>query len=102
MNGLPSDKQYARRPPVLGWLALIAVAIGAAAWTVSRGPFGQNPAYHCFADQRSLLGLPHALNVLSNAPFFLVGALGLGFLARREALRQGGPFRQPVERWPFV
>ena len=38
---------------------------------------GQDPAYHAFADQRTLLGIPHFWNVVSNAPFLLVGAYGL-------------------------
>jgi hypothetical protein len=33
--------------------------------------------YHELADQRTLAGVPHAANVLSNLPFLLVGALGL-------------------------
>lgn len=39
--------------------------------------FAQPASYHDFADQRALLGVPHALNILSNLPFLLVGALGL-------------------------
>ncbi|MFN0314192.1 MAG: ceramidase domain-containing protein [Burkholderiales bacterium] len=48
-------------------------------------PIGQDPAYHGFADQRALFGIPNALNVLSNLPFLLVGLLGL-----RTALRNTG------------
>src|SRR5436190_12124751 len=40
----------------------------------------QDPAYHNFADQRSWLGIPNTLNVVSNLPFLLVGILG--FFAR--------------------
>jgi len=29
-------------------------------------PIAQDPAYHDFADQRSMLGIPNAPNVLSN------------------------------------
>jgi hypothetical protein len=42
----------------------------------------QDPAYHAFADQRTLLGVPHLLNVLSNLPFLLVGVYGLAAPAR--------------------
>jgi len=98
-----SNNATPSRPfPVLGWLVLLGLAVGAAGWAVSREPFGQDPTYHCFADQRTLLGLPHCLNVLSNVPFLLIGVFGLNFLFRQEALRPGGPFRQPAERWPFV
>jgi hypothetical protein len=40
----------------------------------------QPQSYHAFADQRTLLGVPHAMNVLSNIPFFLIGASGLTWL----------------------
>ena len=40
-------------------------------------PLAQPQDYHDFADQRVLLGVPHALNVLSNLPFLVVGVLGL-------------------------
>lgn len=40
--------------------------------------------YHALADQRSLFGLAHALDVLSNLPFVLLGLLGLGNLRRIE------------------
>ena len=40
-------------------------------------PLPQPQAYHHFADQRELVrGIPNTLNVLSNAPFLLVAALG--------------------------
>ena len=42
----------------------------------------QDSAYHAFADQRSLLGIPNFLNVVSNLGFVVVGALGLRVLAR--------------------
>lgn len=46
-------------------------------------PHLAQPAHaHDFADQRTLWGLPCALDVLSNLPFALAGALGWVFLAR--------------------
>ena len=61
-------------------------------------PIGQDPAYHIMADARTMLGIPNALNVLSNLPFAIVGALGL-FVAFRF---DGGlsPFHTSWERWP--
>lgn len=38
-------------------------------------PITQNPAYHHFADQRILCGVPHLGDVLSNLSFILVGIL---------------------------
>lgn len=80
---------------VIGGLAVLA----AAAFLLVP-PIAQDPAYHRLADSRGWLGIPNALNVLSNAGFLLVGALGLTFV-----LGGGdGPrtFREPVERWPYV
>ena len=51
---------------------------------------------------RWTLGVPNGLNVLSNLPFLAVGAFGLFVVLRPSALRPGGPFLTPVERWPFA
>ena len=37
----------------------------------------QDQAYHLFADQRILFGVPNFWNVVSNIPFIVVGAVGL-------------------------
>jgi hypothetical protein len=57
---------------LLPWLAAVALP-----------PLAQPQEYHDFADQRLMLGVPHALNVLSNLPFLLVGVLGLRAFHRR-------------------
>jgi hypothetical protein len=44
----------------------------------------QDPSYHLFADQRQLLGISHAADVLSNAAFVLVGLYGIARLAARD------------------
>lgn len=44
-------------------------------------PIAQDPAFHNFADVRSLMSLPNAGNVLSNIPFLLVGVYGLKLVA---------------------
>jgi len=41
-------------------------------------PIAQDPSYHQFADQRTLLGIPNFWNVVSNLPFVLVGPGGFG------------------------
>lgn len=47
------------------------------------GPALPNPPHaHDFADARTLWGLPHALDVLSNLPFALAGCAGLLVLRR--------------------
>ncbi|MDZ4076242.1 MAG: hypothetical protein U1E04_15985 [Hylemonella sp.] len=63
-----------------------AVLLGAvlllALLAVFAPPLAQAPHFHDFADQRSWLGLPCALDVLSNLPFALFGAWGLHVLGR--------------------
>jgi hypothetical protein len=49
-------------------------------------PIPQDPSYHDFADQRTLLGIPHFWNVVSNLPFVLVGAAGLWQFGRDRAI----------------
>jgi len=69
-----------KRPPHgLAGLALSAIAIA----MLAHGPIPQLAHYHEFADTRSLLGLPNAGDVLSNAGFALVAAWGFAVLAPR-------------------
>jgi hypothetical protein len=70
-----------------GALAL-AVAL-ACAGVLALPPIAQDPAYHRLADQRSLLGIPNGLNVLSNLPFGVVGLLGLAAVFGRGGGRAG-------------
>ena len=46
-------------------------------------PLAQDPAYHVFADQRTLFGIPHFWNVVSNLAFLIVGTWGLRIVSRR-------------------
>jgi hypothetical protein len=76
-------------------LAALAVLMAAAL-----PPIPQDPAYHRMADTRTLLGIPHALNVVSNVAFVVVGITGL------RAVGRGGPsadgFLEERERWPWM
>jgi hypothetical protein len=74
------------------------VAIGA--FWFGAGPWPQDQKYYEFADQRPMLGMPHALNVLSNLPFIVVGVLGVAFLCS-ERSRRAGVFLEPMERGPY-
>ena len=47
----------------------------------------QHADYHAFADQREALGVPSALNVLSNLPFLFGGLWGLWQVGRQATLR---------------
>ena len=64
-----------------GWL-LGAVAVGGVAAAFWFAPLPQDPAYHAFADRRTLFGTPNFWNVFSSLPFVLAGAFGLGKLSR--------------------
>ncbi len=78
-------------------LALVVVGIASLTAMACLPPQSQSLAYHRFADDRTLWGVPNLLNVVSNLPFLFVGAWGMGFcLKRRNA------FVDPSERWPFV
>ena len=49
-------------------------------------PIAQDPAYHRFADRRTLLTVPNFLDVFSNLAFLVVGIVGLKSVARCEDL----------------
>ena len=49
-------------------------------------PIPQDLNYHDFADQRSILGIPHMWNVVSNLPFAVIGAWGCWWLLGRRDL----------------
>jgi hypothetical protein len=55
----------------------VAVAAAAVVVTMLLPPIRQDLAYHGFADRRMLLGMPYALNVLSNVGFLLAGSWSL-------------------------
>lgn len=78
---LPASDTHRRR-----MLALVLLSVAVAAGVALLPRFAQPQSYHAFADQRTLWGVPHALNVFSNAAFLLVGALGLH---RLRSLRNG-------------
>ncbi|MBC7777934.1 MAG: alkaline phytoceramidase [Phycisphaerae bacterium] len=61
-------------------------------------PIPQNPAYHDYADQRVILGIPYFWNVMSNLPMLFIGLYGLWQASRHYNRRPAG-----VARWiPLV
>ena len=44
----------------------------------------QDPAYHNFADQRYISGIPHFWNVVTNIPFILLGITGFFKIQKQE------------------
>lgn len=76
----------------------IAAASAAAPATLALLPrMPQDPAYHDFADSRALLGIPNALNTVSNVSFAVVGIAGVLLLRRNKV-----EFRDRRERWPWL
>jgi len=60
-------------------LGLIAVAF------ILTSPYPQDPAYHLFADTRTIFAIDNFWNVTSNLPFLVVGLWGLVFIRRYSA-----------------
>src|SRR4030095_9234881 len=81
---------------LIGGLTVLAVGVA-----LFVPPIPQDPAYHHLTDTRTFLGIPTAVNVLSNAAFVLVGALGLRFVLAPGAAPSAA-FQDPRERWPYV
>jgi RimJ/RimL family protein N-acetyltransferase len=54
---------------------IVLIGVSIAVWL--QGPIPQPLEYHNFADTRAFLSTPNMLNVLSNIPFIVVGAMGL-------------------------
>lgn len=53
-------------------LVLLGIAV-----VLTLPPIAQDPAYHNYADQRQVFGIPNFWNVVSNLPFILLGILGV-------------------------
>jgi Ceramidase len=64
------------------WIILAAIVVAACLTTAMLKPIPQPVWYHDFADARTLLGVPRALDVLSNLPFVAVGLAGLYYTLR--------------------
>jgi hypothetical protein len=56
---------------------LVILLLALFAGVMALEPITQSPAYHDFADQRFLLGVPNLLDVASNIAFLIAGALGI-------------------------
>lgn len=72
------------RPEIKAAILWALAAAGVAALLIV-GPIERATYVVTFADQRTLLGVPHFFNAVSNLPFAIVGALGLASLGRRPA-----------------
>jgi len=68
---------------VLAFLALVAASL---VGLLLLPPITQDQNYHDFADQQTILGIPHFWNVVSNLPFIAVGIAGLVQFRRDPAI----------------
>lgn len=92
-------KRYSRRVRIAFiWVLTIAVLCLVAALP----PIPQDPAYHDFADRHCFLAIPNFWNVVSNAPFVLVGLLGLAFLFPHKDNRNPAALMNRWERLPYI
>ncbi len=93
-------------------LLLIGFTLVWIAVLLALSPIPQDPGYHGFADQRTLLGIPNFFDVVSNGAFLAVGVWGLVFLRRRSIAdgrifnegsdADGCTFNERSERWAYV
>ncbi|HTU35093.1 MAG TPA: hypothetical protein VMF66_14925, partial [Candidatus Acidoferrum sp.] len=64
-------------------------------------PIAQSEAYHNFADQRALLGIPRCFDVISNFPFLIIGAWGIWLLVPKRSV-VSSRFLDSRERRPYL
>jgi hypothetical protein len=76
-------------------IGLLTVAFLVAAFVVPAMP--QPLSYHAFADCRSFLGVTNFLNVISNVPFLVAGAMGLALIWKGR-----GDFIDAREQLPYL
>lgn len=77
------------------WTVIAGVCVAAFVVTALLPPIPQPQSYHHFADQRTIFGVPHGLDVLSNVAFLISGSLGLLFISQTKELDAG-------TRWAFA
>ena len=77
---------------------LIFLTVGVIVLALLLPRISQPAAYHAFADQRRMFGIPNFWNVVSNAAFIPVGLAGLAMMVRNPGPRFGAPF----ERWAYL
>jgi Ceramidase len=85
------------RRSMIGALAVLAgfcVSVAGVFWLLP--PVAQDPAYHRFADRRTICGIPNFWNVVSNAPFLGVALIGL------RSVRSRSSFTQSWERAAYL
>ena len=96
---VPDERQQlAARISLLVLCSLLAPWL--VAWLLPS--FAQPQSFHDYADQRIWLGLPHAADVLSNLPFFVVGAIGLHFTLLGWRTKNPNAFSDQRAAWAYA
>jgi hypothetical protein len=93
---VPWCRSWERRTR-LGLMIAVSLAAVAVLCFSPRVPLG--PGYHHFADTRTILEIPHFLDVLSNIPFVVVGVWGVFWLLRKSSHLS---FVDPLEKLPYL
>ena len=65
---------------------LLAITVAAVVGVLLLPLIPQDPAYHVFADQRTIFAIPNFWNVASNLPFVVAGLAGIWLVASRKAI----------------
>jgi len=81
-------------------ITCLSVTTGIAVFSFPPIPQDQN--YHNFTDQRTMLGIPNFLNVISNLPFLLVALYGLFVLRQQWRIEQQMTFIETNVWWPYL
>ena len=68
---------------------LIAISISTVVLIALLNPIPQDLDYHRFVDTRSLAEIPNFLNVFSNLPYLLIGALGFQLFSTKYSIQPG-------------
>ncbi len=61
--------------------ALFTVILLSMLFAFFTAPIPQDPQYHDFADQRTIFGIPHFWNVVTNLPFVIIGLIGFLYVS---------------------
>ncbi len=64
---------------------IVFLTIGLLGLLFALPPIAQDPHYHNFADENTLLGIPNFMNVISNLPFLIIGIVGLVKLSKNKS-----------------
>ena len=79
---------------------VLALSVPILLWVAAMDPVPQPIDYHHFTDQRTLVGIPHFWNVVSNLPFAVVGLLGCWWILRGRGA--SAAFADPRERTAYL